>query len=64
MQSSEALRPELDKMAKQAIEHMSRDSADPDERQLLQRVRRTDRDLELDPHRADFGWAGKATRWG
>ena len=62
VQASEALRPELDKMAKQAIEHMSRATADLDEQVLLQRVRRTDRDLEWDPHEAVFRWAGKATR--
>ena len=61
VQASEALRPELDKMATRAIEHMSSDIADPDEQRLLQRVRRIDRDLEWDPRQTEFRWADQAS---
>ena len=50
----ERLRPELARMASRIIDHMSGDSADPDEARLLRRVKQTDRDLVWDPNKGEF----------
>ena len=55
------LRPELAAMANRAIELMSNESANPDEEQLLRRIRRTDLDLIWKPRSNEFGWASGVT---
>ena len=60
VQAPERLLPELAQMADRAIKAMSREPADPDEKQILSRVEQTDRDLVWNPFEAQFGWASDA----
>lgn len=58
VRAAEQLRPQLALMADRAVEQLSRESAGPDEKQLLEQVRRTDRDLIWDALSGRFAWAG------
>lgn len=54
------LRPALSAMAERAIQLISRESAEPDEEQLLRRIQRADLELVWDPDSSEFGWADMA----
>ena len=54
VQAPERLRPELASMAATATDRLSDDSAGPDDRQLMARVRREGRDLVWNPRTAQF----------
>lgn len=57
VQAPDRLRPELAQMAEDVIRALSREPVDPDVRQFLRQVQRTDRDLVWNPAEARFGWA-------